>query len=132
MAKKSTFLGRFFVRIPACFRQGPIYFSAFCAFSWLNKFVPIRVNSWLNFSLRPPRSPRLIEPVFSWLHKWDIAKWPGDCGRSFCRCLHRTKIRTKTPKPAKNKSASICVNLRLIKTHFQSNLQVVVDKNRKV
>ena len=64
--------------------------------------VPIRVNSWL------------IKHRFRQLHKWGIAKWPGGCGRSFCRCLHRTKIRTKTPKLAKNKSASICVNLRLI------------------
>ncbi len=54
--------------------------------------------------------PWLIKHRFRRLQKWGPASTePGDCGRSFCRCLYRTKIRTKTPKPV---NISLC-SLRL-------------------
>ncbi len=68
--------------------------------------VPRNWFSVLSVAPKNPCNPWLIKHRFRRLQKWASASTePGDCGRSFCRCLHRKKIRTKTPKPA---NSSLC------------------------
>ena len=64
------------------------------------RLLTIELSVWIR------ANPWLIKHRFRRLQKWGPASTePGDCGRSFCRCLHRTKIRTKTPKLA---NSSLC------------------------
>jgi len=74
------------------------------------RILVAHLSPWaLGLRERRPRttskSASICIKEFSRLHKWGIAKWLSGRGRSFCRCLHRKKIRTKTQKLAK----TLCV-----------------------